>query len=103
MKSISGAGAVGTVLIVFPQNPGSLGGARRIFPAASQYSVNAYLAGGQSEFACDCACSKIYCLDLELQRTVVSPHVSSTVVSPQVGQITNTLIPVPRWYRRYQY
>ena len=51
--------------------------------------------GRQSEFACDCTYSKIYCLDLELQRTVVSPHVSSTVVSPQVGQITNTLVPVP--------
>ena len=44
------------------------------------------LGRGQSEFACDCTCSKIYCLDLELQRTVVSP---------QVGQITNTLVLVP--------
>ena len=83
---------MGTVSIVFPQNPGSLGGARRIFPAASQYSVYAYLAGlrGQSEFACDCTCSKIYCLDLDLQ---------CTVVSPQVEQITNrlvlVLVPVP--------
>src|SRR6185437_13868721 len=101
MKSISGAEATGqgrgNCLNRFPTKPGQSGwGVEDI--SCSQPIQCLRLprwGGGQSEFACDCTRSKIYCLDLELQRIVVSPHVSSTVVSPQVGQITNTLVPVP--------
>src|SRR6185437_1098437 len=108
MKSISGAEATGrdrgNCLNRFPTKPEqSEWGAEDI--SCSQPILCLRLSrwgGGQSGFACDCTRSKIYCPDLELQRTVVSPHVSSNVVSPQVGQITNTLVPVPSWYR-YQY
>src|SRR6185437_6009657 len=100
MKSMSGAEATGrgrgNCRNRFPTKPGQSGwGAEDI--SCSQPIQCLRLSrwgGGQSEFARDCTCSKIYCLDLELQRTVVSPHLSSTVVSPQVGQIINTLVPV---------
>src|SRR5438045_8460443 len=87
MKSISGAGGRGNCINRYPTKPGQYGwGAEDI--SCSQPIQCLRLSrwgGGQSEFACNCTCSKIYCLDLELQRKVVSP---------QDGQIINKLVPV---------
>src|SRR6185437_406847 len=91
MKSISGAEATGrdrgNCLNRFPTKPGQSGwGAEDI--SCSQPILCLRLSRSlclQMRVCMHCTFSKIYCPGLQLQRTVLSP---------QVGQITNTLVPV---------